>query len=246
MRMNKLGRLQSRPNRRVASATAPTGLQRLGIDSPRDGLYYVPTCYEHKRPAPLIVMLHDAGGAAMDSIVPLQEHADRTGTILLAIESRGSTWDMVLSGMGIDVDFLDRALAKIFLLYSIDADHMAIAGFSDGASYALTLGVTNGEFFTHILAFSPGHLAPLSFHNSPKVFIAHGMRDEVLPAEATSRRLVPALKNVGMDVKYEEFPEGHIIPTLVVRKAFDWMLWGEESEKKRVKIGAEQIGLKAS
>lgn len=32
------------------------------------------------------------------------------------------------------------------------------AGFSDGASYALSLGLPNGNLFSHIVAFSPGFM----------------------------------------------------------------------------------------
>jgi predicted esterase len=31
-------------------------------------------------------------------------------------------------------------------------------GFSDGASYALSLGLANGDLFTHVLGFSPGFM----------------------------------------------------------------------------------------
>ena len=37
---------------------------------------------------------------------------------------------------------------------------MCASGFSDGASYALSLGAANGDLFTHIAAFSPGFMRP--------------------------------------------------------------------------------------
>lgn len=39
---------------------------------------------------------------------------------------------------------------------AIDPAHVAIGGFSDGASCALSLGLVNGDLFTHVMAFSPG------------------------------------------------------------------------------------------
>lgn len=41
------------------------------------------------------------------------------------------------------------------LQYAVDASRVCASGFSDGASYALTLGAANGQLFTHIAAFSP-------------------------------------------------------------------------------------------
>jgi predicted esterase len=43
---------------------------------------------------------------------------------------------------------------------------LAVSGFSDGASYALSIGPANGDLFTHVMAFSPGFadltIAPIS------------------------------------------------------------------------------------
>src|SRR3712207_7974813 len=51
------------------------------------------------------------------------------------------------------------------------------AGFSDGASYALSLGIPNGDLFTHLVAFSPGFAAPDGQRGHPRVFVGHGVDD---------------------------------------------------------------------
>ena len=55
---------------------------------------------------------------------------------------------------------MDQAVHHVFERYSIDPGRIGLAGFSDGASYALSLGVANGDLFTHIMAFSPGFMRP--------------------------------------------------------------------------------------
>jgi phospholipase/carboxylesterase len=50
------------------------------------------------------------------------------------------------------VAVIDRCLRSVFERYAIDAA-LAIGGFSNGASYAVSLGVDNGELFTHVIAF---------------------------------------------------------------------------------------------
>jgi predicted esterase len=40
----------------------------------------------------------------------------------------------------------------------------------------LTLGLTNGDLFDGVLAFSSGFAAPMVTHGAPRVFISHGDR----------------------------------------------------------------------
>ena len=44
------------------------------------------------------------------------------------------------------------------------------------------------------------------------MFVSHGRSDEVLPIDACSRRLVPALRRSGQPVDYLEFDGGHEVP----------------------------------
>lgn len=150
--------------------------------------------------------------------------ADATGFLTLAPDARGRTWDMLLGDYGPDVRFIDRALGQVFARYTIDPAHLAIGGFSDGASYALSLGLINGHLFTHVLAFSPGFMAPTRERDAPRFFIAHGLRDEVLPIERTSRRVVPRLRRAGYDVEYREFEDGHMVPSDIAQEAIGWLL----------------------
>lgn len=99
---------------------------------------------------------------------------------------------------------------------------MAIGGYSDGASYALSLGISNGDLFGHILAFSPGFVAPAGRFGSPRIFVSHGTRDRWLPIGRTSRRLVPDLERMGYGVLYREFDGPHVVPPGIAREAVDW------------------------
>jgi phospholipase/carboxylesterase len=94
-----------------------------------------------------------------------------------------------------------------------------VAGFSDGASYALSIGIMNGALFSDILAFSPGFMAPTRQADAPRVFISHGIHDGVLPIDACSRRLAPKLRDAGYDLDYREFDGGHEVPPEMVTAA---------------------------
>lgn len=202
------------------------GLRSIGLSPRRDGLVYVPESLSPGMAAPLVVLLHGAGGDARQMVPLLEVQADAHGIVLLAPDSRGRTWDVILREYGPDVAFLDRALEQVFARHAVDPERLAIGGFSDGASYALSLGLTNGTLFTHVLAFSPGFMAPTRTADSPRFFVSHGVADDVLPIERTSRRVAPELRRAGYGVMYREFPGGHVVPPEIVRAGVDWFLAG--------------------
>ena len=89
-----------------------------------------------------------------------------------------------------DVIFLNRALEP-----GVSRQRRSIqracrsGGFSDGATYALTLGLINGDLFRRIVAFSPGFVVTGAGvpHGKAKFFISHGTRDDILPIDRCSR-----------------------------------------------------------
>lgn len=220
--MKDEGRLKSRP--RAVSQEGAKGLNELKLESVRDGFLYVPAAYDVKRPAPLVLMLHGAGGRARQTVPLLEQLADKGGIILLVPDSRGRTWDVIEGGYGPDVSFIDRALEETFDRYRVDPEHVAIAGFSDGASYALSLGITNGDLFTHVLAFSPGFMIPASRRGSPAIYISHGTEDRVLPIDVCSRRIVQQVKGAGYELLYSEFNGPHTVPREIAAQAVEWFL----------------------
>ncbi len=216
------GRIAARPPLRRPRTGLPAGLERLEGDGGVPGLLYVPAGVRPERPAPLVLVLHGAGATARHGLELLAGQADDAGLVLLAPSSRGRTWDLVLGGYGPDVAWIDRALAEVFQRLPVDSGRLAVGGFSDGASYAISLGLTNGDLFSHVLAFTPGFAAPARRRGRPRLFVSHGTRDRVLPIDACSRRLVPELRQAGYQVRYREFEGGHIIPAAIARDAVAW------------------------
>jgi phospholipase/carboxylesterase len=171
----------------------------------------------------LVLLLHGAGGHAHQGLDLLRSLADKARVVLLAPASREQTWDLLVGRRyGPDVTIMDRALEQVFSRYAVDTARIAVGGFSDGASYALSLGITNGDLFTHVLAFSPGFVAPAERMGSPLVFISHGTRDEVLPIDLCSRRIVPRLEHAGYNVRYCESHGGHAILPEIALEALGW------------------------
>lgn len=215
------GRLSSRPGT-PAEPRAP-GRHALGLGGRRDGVLYIPAGHKPESPAPLVVMLHGAGGSAPGALWPFEALADERGFVLLAPESRAMSWDVRFGPFGPDVEFIDRALARVFRHCAIDPARMAVEGFSDGASYALSLGLTNGDLFRRVVAFSPGFVELADPAGKPPVFVSHGTRDTVLAIERTSRVIVPRLRRAGYQVEYKEFDGGHTVPREIAAEAAAWL-----------------------
>ena len=154
----------------------------------------------------------------------LRAAADTYGCVLLLPDARKHTWDFLIEDFGPDVAFIDRALAYTFERCAVDRSRVAIAGFSDGASYALTLGLANGDLFTHVMAFSPGFMAPPRLEGQPRVYISHGLHDEVLPIGVCSRKVVPQLEHWGYKLTYREFDGRHSVPESIIDEAMQWFL----------------------
>jgi phospholipase/carboxylesterase len=215
-------RLLARPGQ--PTETAAPGLHSLGLARDRDALLLVPAGYRADQPAPFVLSLHGAGGNATSGLYPLGDLADEAGLILLSPASRQQTWDVIRGGYGPDVAFIDRALTAAFARCAVDPNRLAIAGFSDGASYALSLGITNGDLFPSVMAFSPGFMAPADQRGEPRIFISHGSKDQVLAIDRTSRKIAPQLARAGYDVQYEEFDGPHTVPPQIAREALEWFL----------------------
>jgi len=212
-------RLRVRPTR--PTQQPQIGVHPLGLGTGRDGLISVPAGYKPGQRMPLIVMLHGARGP--ESAAQFCADAAKEGIAVLMPDSRGKNWDLIANGrFGPDIEFLDRALQKTFASVTVDPKRIALAGFSDGASYALSVGLANGDLFSHVIAYSPGFLRTSVFHGRPSIFIAHGSDDQVLPIIPT-RQIVAKLKAAGYRVEFNEFRGGHGIARDITRKSFRWL-----------------------
>jgi phospholipase/carboxylesterase len=170
----------------------------------------------------LVVVLHGAGGAPEQAIDLLRPHADEVGLVLVAPKSQGVTWDLILGGFGPDLVAIDSAIDEA----AVATDVVAIGGFSDGASYALSVGLGAGDRFDAIVAFSPGFAAPTTQVGKPRVFLSHGTHDQVLPIERCGRHVAAVLRRAGYDVTYSEFEGGHDVPPQLRHAAATWIPGG--------------------
>jgi len=214
------GRIAARP--RPDTKTTATGEHVLGLDSDHDAILHMPP-NPSPGPMPLVVLLHGASSRGERMLERMGTAGDDAGVAVLAPDSRGQTWDAIRGSYGPDVRFLNKALEKVFQIVAVDPARLALGGFSDGATYALSLGLINGDLFPRVIAFSPGFLLDGKPHGQPRFFVSHGRADDILPINQCSRRLVPELQKSGHDVTYREFDGTHEVPPAIAVEAMAWL-----------------------
>jgi phospholipase/carboxylesterase len=227
-------RLHARPGEPIQSVLPPGVHELTGLpgsvpplSKPRPGpeaLLFVPSSLAATNP--LLVFCHGAGGTASSSLPLVQPAAAQHGCLVLLPTSTGPTWDFIVGGWGPDVARIEAALAIVFDRFAVSRS--GFGGFSDGASYALSIGLANGDLAQTLLAFSPGFAVPPQRIGRPRVWISHGIEDAVLPIDRCARPIARNLSQDGYDVCYQEFPGPHTVPPDSVDRAVQWWLAGAD------------------
>jgi predicted esterase len=213
-------------------ASAPANVEkRSGVLELAGGAYaYLPKTRKLEGSS-VLVALHPIGMQAAQVLESFREPADRDGIVLLIPQSAKATWDMiedlksrlgaemnVQPRYGKDLKAIDAALADLFTRVAVDPARIGIMGFSDGATYALSVGTANPELFRQVIAFSPGPAFLGKSATDQFVFISHGESDKVLPFSVT-RGHVAKLRVKKVPVEFERFRGGHEVPKVIKEKA---------------------------
>jgi phospholipase/carboxylesterase len=209
----------------LAQDKVPYGQTRLGVsDDMRDGTLFVPKSYKPGTPMPLLIMLHGFSGWG-DNQRRLFDLAEELGFIVMTPESRDITWGREAPGFDDDVRYIGAAFRHVGGLVNIDFDRVALGGQSDGAGYALTMGLAYGDTFNHLIILAGAHLLePIRRQGKPKIFVAHGVKDTTMPIDVSGRANAKQLKDEGYDVTYHEHEGGHGTPAEITREAILWFL----------------------
>lgn len=169
----------------------------------------------------LLLALHGAGsGGGGGGLWVFRRAWDTPGLVLVAPSSASYSWSLEPR----DLDFVERSVRRAFARCTIDPARVAVGGFSAGATLSLWLGLANGDLFQRVVALAPGGSLPRERVGKPKVLVAHGTRDDVIPITAGGDRVVRALRGDGYDVTYRRFPGGHRVPPDLAARAARWAL----------------------
>lgn len=184
-----------------------------------------------------------------------RDAADARGIVLLAPASHGLTWDSVKLARdpppsdlpllarqagqftaSADARAVEAAIAALAKIVPVDRARTVLAGFSDGATFALAMGMARDHPFEAVLAFSPGiAIETVRPERRRRVFVSHGRQDPVLPFALTCGEIVPQLQAEGAAVTFLPFDGVHEVPP-GVKDAFLDAVFGRVAGSRAVPL----------
>lgn len=143
-----------------------------------------------------------------------------------AEENKFSDHDQARISRDVIVQFIDELTAT----YPIDAQNIALIGFSQGAilSYAVALSypekvqkivATSGYFNAEIIkdGYQKNNFDTL------KIFASHGTIDQVIPID-WARKTPSVMETLGINTTYKEYPVGHGVAPQNFYDFKNWLL----------------------
>jgi polyhydroxybutyrate depolymerase len=168
----------------------------------RDYLLYVPTSYDHTRPAPLVISLHAAMNwpAFQMNLSQWNRLADDHGFIVVYPAGSGTgpkTWFMegaeTPSRMP-DVRFISELIDTLEAAYNIDSTRIYADGMSNGGGMAFVLSCTLSHRIAAVGAVAAAQSLPSGWcpDSTPVPMIAfHGTADPVVPYDGGKVWIAP-------------------------------------------------------
>lgn len=197
---------------------------------PQRAFLLTPDEIDGERRYPLITVLHGAGRQDEQLAKALRDEPERRDALFLIPRSRQPTWDLIAGGGRPDLDFLEYAYDLIYRRYPVDRTRQALLGYSDGASYALSVGLSNPRLFSAVMGWAAGFRvidpnAVLPSDPKPRVLLEYGTHDPVFPFERVAVPMREELERLGYAVEFRVDEGGKHWPSSdFQREALDWFL----------------------
>ena len=110
---------------------------------------YVPEAWDGQASMPLVVALHGGSGHGRDFLWSWLREARGRNVLVLSPTAQDRTWS-IMGGADVDADRLRETIESVAARYPVDRARVLLTGMSDGATYALLLGLRSGPPFTHL------------------------------------------------------------------------------------------------
>jgi predicted esterase len=210
-------------------AAPPNGIARIG-NGTTHAFLLTPPALDPERTYPLVTVLHGAGRQDEMLCKAYRGEAAAREAVFLVPRSTHTTWDLLVGGAPDDLEFLARLHVEIYRRIRVDPSRQALIGYSDGASYALAVGLSNPRTFAAVMGWAAGFVAidPSAIapdDPKPRVLLEHGTHDTVFPFEVVCRPNVELLRRLGYEVELRVDEGGVHWPSPSFQQAaLDWFL----------------------
>ena len=168
----------------------------------REYLLYVPTTYDRRRPAPLVISLHGAGGWPVQqrNLSGWNALAEREGFLVVYPAGRQGTGPRVWSveqgeGLTRDVRFISDLIGTLERSYNIDRRRIYANGISNGGGMAFVLSCTMSDQIAAIGMVAAAQTLPWNWctdHRAVPMISFHGTADPMIPYAGGSTWIAPA------------------------------------------------------
>jgi predicted esterase len=211
----------------------PTGFVRIEHEA-SSAILLTPDEIDRGRRYPLFTVLHGAGRQDAALAKGYRHEPARRQALFLIPRSVEPTWDLIAGSERRDLDFLEYAYDLIYRRYPIDPLQQGLIGYSDGASYALSVGLCNASMFRALMVWAAGFLVldpptAEAFRRSspsgarPRVYLEYGTHDELFDFQQVALPMRENLEKAGLDVTFSVDEGGRHWPSGDFhREALDW------------------------
>jgi phospholipase/carboxylesterase len=219
----------------------PSGFVRLER-GPASAVLLTPDEIDPARRYPLFTLLHGAGRQDEALAKGYRDEPNRRQAFFLIPRSVEPSWDLIASEGRPDLDFLEYAYDLIYRRYPIDGLRQSLIGYSDGASYALSVGLCNTNLFSALIGWAAGFLVLDTetgqrggFDGAlPRVYLEYGTHDQLFSFEQVAIPMRENLRRAGFDVTFSVDEGGRHWPSGSFHtEALDWYFEGPGSGAAR-------------
>ncbi len=194
-----------------------------------------------KTPLPAVVMVHGWGGdeAAMwifsrlvppgVAIITPRAPLDLSGGGAIWFKYNAITRAPHFGSLQAGIETLRRFVACLPSQYPIDPTQIVLVGFSQGAMVSNALALTRPELVCGVVSLAgaippmpPDLFAVVPDLSGLPVFIAHGVRDNMVPLRA-AQQARDQFVQLGARVTYGEYAVGHKMNTAAMKALDEWL-----------------------
>lgn len=206
----------------------PTGFVEVESGASR-AVLLTPQKIDPNRHYPLITVFHGAGRQDEMLVRACREEPEQRQALFLIPRSVAPTWDLIAGDGGpVDLEFLEYAWDLIYRRYPIERSHQVLIGYSDGASYALSLALSNPGFFDAALCWAAGFAmmdrkAVGKEDRRTRLYLEYGTADPLFPFDQIALPMRENLERAGYEVKFSVDEGGRHWPSgSFQHEALDW------------------------